>query len=214
MWAQVTFIRLGERVTDASDSLFVQIEDITARRASEAQLTRQALYDNLTDLPNRAMLLDRAEQALARLARRGDDALVALLFCDLDGFKDINDTWGHAAGDSVLTAVAYRLREAMRPTDTVARLGGDEFLVLCENLPDESQSQRIEARLREAIRRPISWLGGQQLTVDVSIGVAFASRSMTATDLLHAADAAMYAAKRARKAVADPDVPASIAAAS
>jgi diguanylate cyclase (GGDEF)-like protein/PAS domain S-box-containing protein len=212
LWTQITFIRLGDHDNGPADSLLVQVEDITERRASQEQLTRQALYDNLTDLPNRAMLLDRAEQALARLARRQDDALVAMLFCDLDGFKDINDTWGHAAGDSVLTAVAYRLREAMRPTDTVARLGGDEFLVLCENLPDKEQSRRIEARLREAIRRPISWLGGEQLNVDVSIGVAFASRSMTATDLLHAADAAMYDAKRTRKSAADEPPP--IAAAS
>jgi diguanylate cyclase (GGDEF)-like protein/PAS domain S-box-containing protein len=202
LWTQVTFIRLGDHDDGEPDSLLMQVEDVTERRASEQELTRLALHDNLTDLPNRAMLLDRADQALARLVRRDGHAVVALLFCDLDGFKEINDTWGHAAGDSVLTAVAFRLRETMRPSDTVARLGGDEFLVLCEDLPDRGQSRQIQARLEEAIRRPISWVGGQQLTVDASIGVAFAEPGMTANDLLHSADAAMYESKRARKAIA------------
>ena len=162
------------------------------------QIRFQASHDGLTGLPNRMLALDRAEAMMAR-ATRGQSACAAL-FIDLDGFKGVNDTFGHAAGDQLLLAVAERLTATSRAGDTVARLGGDEFVVLCEgssiDAGVESVAERLLAVLREPYPLPAASQGNVKLTA--SIGIARGAR-MTASDLLNDADAAMYRAKAAGK---------------
>ena len=156
-----------------------------------AELRHLALHDALTGLPNRTLVLDRLRHAVARARRSGRPA--AVLFCDLDGFKAVNDGHGHERGDAVLCAVAARLTEAARASDTVGRLAGDEFVVVCEDLEGEDAVRDIAARLRAAVARPV---GG--LAVDVSIGGALWRDGDDAAALLQRADAAMYAVKGAR----------------
>ena len=196
LWTLLTVTELPDAAEGSC--LLLQVEDITARRIAEKRLTRQALYDSLTNLPNRAMLLDRVKTALARLARRPGDGALAIMFCDLDGFKAVNDAHGHGAGDALLVEVARRLTHVMRPTDTVARLGGDEFVILCENLTDPNEITRIAGRVEAAISAPIRWLG-ESLTVTASVGIAFGSGVRTAEELIRHADTAMYRAKQLGK---------------
>ncbi|MGZ4619241.1 MAG: diguanylate cyclase domain-containing protein [Frankiaceae bacterium] len=171
----------------------VVIRDDTARREAENQLVQLALFDPLTGLPNRATLHDRLAHALAR--RQRDTGTVALLFCDLDEFKQVNDTLGHASGDELLRIVAGRLARAIRPADTIGRFGGDEFLVLCEGLPDPDEAVHIAERLQAALL-PRLTVAGTDLTVTASIGIAFAQDTHVEADqLLENADLAMYRAK-------------------
>ena len=176
----------------------VQAVDVTDRVSEQTRLRDLALHDALTGLPNRTLLADRLEVALAGTKRTGARVLVA--FCDLDDFKTVNDTSGHAAGDHVLVTVAHRLREAVRPADTVARVGGDEFVVLCPDVPDEHVAADIADRLLLALRAPVLL---DQLVVHSggSVGVALsaAGRVTDASGLLQAADVAMYRAKRLGK---------------
>lgn len=171
-----------------------------ALRASERRLEFMAHHDALTGLPNRAMLEDRLEQALARAAR--DRSQLALLFCDLDGFKPVNDELGHAAGDLVLCDVAVRLGDGRRRVDTVARIGGDEFVILLADLDDACASGRFVAeQCVKAMAAPFA-VDGREFSLGVSIGVAVhvhGDRDASAANLLSRADAAMYAAKRAGK---------------
>jgi diguanylate cyclase (GGDEF)-like protein/PAS domain S-box-containing protein len=171
------------------------VTDLTDERRAEAALEHSAHHDALTALPNRTLLTDRIKHALAR--RSGDRRLLALLFCDVDAFKNVNDAHGHQVGDDVLRAIAARLTSAVRPEDTVARIGGDEFVVLCENLVDLEDAAMVAARVRSAVAEPIP-TGLTELDVTVSIGVAVASRLELATPdtLLRDADEAMYKAKR------------------
>ena len=143
------------------------------------------------------MLFARATSALARLERNPNGGLLALLFIDLDGFKEVNDTHGHEAGDHLLASVAARLTSVMRPTDTVARIGGDEFLVLCENVPDRDRAHLIADRLQKTVAVPTTW-HGVALTVTASVGVAFGTPGMTTAALVRIADSAMYEVKRSR----------------
>jgi len=161
-----------------------------------SELLHQALHDTLTGLPNRALVLDRAEQMLARTAR--SPGLVAgALFVDVDGFKHVNDSLGHAAGDILLQAVGARLQGAVRDQDTVGRLGGDEFVVLVESSPNESFADHLADRLVAALRAPIDiGQGTMQVSITVSIGVAV-GRYATPDGLLRDADLALYAAKAA-----------------
>ncbi len=147
--------------------LVLHLIDITERRENEAKLAYRALHDPLTGLPNRTLLTDRLEQAV-RAVVRGKGG-VAVLYLDLDDFKDINDTYGHATGDRVLIEVARRLRGAVRPADTVARLGGDEYAVVAEGLP-APDALALAERVREALRAPIG-----DLTVMASVGSAHSS---------------------------------------
>ena len=164
-------------------------------RAQEA-LTHQALHDTLTGLPNRALLVDRLTQAIARSQRTGTDT--AVLFLDLDRFKWVNDSLGHTAGDDLLIAVAERLRPQLRPEDTIARFGGDEFVVLCEGLRFGGDAVHTADRLAAALALPFR-LGDQPISVTASIGIALASTTPdgSAGEILRDADSAMYRAKEA-----------------
>ncbi len=156
------------------------------------QLRHQALHDALTGLPNRILALDRAEQMLAGARRR--HAPVAALFVDLDGFKHVNDTFGHSVGDEVLKVVAQRLRQAVREGDTAARLGGDEFVVLMEDAELGATPERVADRLLEALRRPYPTGGRRPLSLGASIGIAVGLPA-SADELLRDADIALYEAK-------------------
>ncbi len=162
------------------------------------ELSHQALHDTLTALPNRALVLDRAEQMLARVARE-PEMLAGVLFIDIDDFKAVNDNLGHAAGDTVLSAVAARLRSTVRAQDTIGRLGGDEFVVLSELSGGEATHGRHADRRTEILREPVA-LGddGRTISVTASIGVAL-GRYTSPDALLRDADLALYTAKAAGK---------------
>ncbi|MGQ0648490.1 MAG: putative bifunctional diguanylate cyclase/phosphodiesterase [Gemmatimonadaceae bacterium] len=173
--------------------LIAIVEDVTQRKALEAKLLQQAFYDGLTGLANRALFRDRAEHALSRSQRGRRD--VAVLFLDLDNFKQVNDTLGHAAGDHLLQIVADRLLNATRGCDTVARLGGDEFAVLLENARTEAEASVVAERITNALHSPIDLESGNTVRVSSSIGIARADVAESVDDLMRNADVAMYAAK-------------------
>ena len=195
------------------------LRDVTDAIVAEKLLKHSALHDSLTGLPNRALLIDRIDRALARSGR--DHREISLLFCDLDGFKHVNDTAGHKAGDAVLVETARRLQAVLREGDTVARVGGDEFIVLVEpwDRPphgdepispeadgeradyDRELAPRIAARISHALREPVV-VNGVEHVVSASIGITYGTqspigglRSVTADVMLQDADAAMYQAK-------------------
>jgi diguanylate cyclase (GGDEF)-like protein len=165
---------------------------------AETDVTDRRAYDPLTGLPNRALFLERVAQAAAR-ARRRSEHRFALLFVDLDGFKSVNDTLGHLAGDQVLISVARRLEACVRPGDVVARLGGDEFAVLLERIDEPGGATDVAARILDELR-PTFPVGGRDVTVAASIGIAVSVTGREAVeDLLRDADTAMYRAKAAGK---------------
>ena len=173
--------------------------DVSERKAFEEQLAHQAFHDPVTNLANRALFSDRVEHALMRSQRGFPD--IAVVFIDLDDFKTVNDSLGHAAGDQVLQEVARRLRIAVRPTDTVARFGGDEFAVLHESVNDSSQAADAAARILHALEIPYE-IDGKQVFPRASIGICLVDREDTvpeAAELLRNADVAMYMAKRDSK---------------
>jgi diguanylate cyclase (GGDEF)-like protein/PAS domain S-box-containing protein len=168
-------------------------EDVTARKRYERALEHQASHDALTRLANRSLLEDRTRQAMALAARTHRS--VAVLVLDLDNFKPINDTLGHAAGDAVLQGVAERLSASVRGADTVARLGGDEFAVVLVELGREEDAVTVARKMLDAVAQPIP-LGGRELRVTASIGISMFPRDGDRTEtLLRKADAAMYEAK-------------------
>jgi diguanylate cyclase (GGDEF)-like protein/PAS domain S-box-containing protein len=187
--------------------LCVVMRDISERKTYEAQLRHQAFHDALTGLPNRALLLDRLDHAFTRATRRHEN--LAVLFLDLDRFKMINDSLGHAAGDQLLVQVAQRLRRRVRAEDTLARLGGDEFTLLREGLADSGEAVRVAERLAAALRDPFT-IVGQEVFVTASIGIALNTPDhSTADDVLRDADSAMYRAKaggKARYELVDPNM--------
>ncbi|MBB5897046.1 EAL domain-containing protein [Kutzneria kofuensis] len=192
VWAQVTVCTIHSE-NGESPYFVTQVEDVTERREAEARLVRQALHDPLTGLPNRTLLMDRLRQVLARADRHPE--LTAVLFIDLDGFKDVNDSLGHDVGDEVLTEVGRRLQDNIRPLDTVARLGGDEFVVLCQDLATEQNVVEISERLAGVLSEPVV-VGTFEVVVTASVGIALANGHNPAPeDLLREADAAMYGAK-------------------
>nr|WP_295083284.1 EAL domain-containing protein [uncultured Roseateles sp.] len=174
-------------------SLVVTLRDISDRKQAEAQLLWRATHDDLTHLPNRALFTERLQNALERSRRL--DLSVAVLFIDLDGFKLINDSHGHEAGDLLLQEVARRLGSCVRPGDTVARLAGDEFVVLCEQLQQPESISMLAERINVALRQ-LMHLGSVTVRVSASIGVAVGHGSThAAQDILQGADMAMYVAK-------------------
>ena len=169
-----------------------------SRRRMDRRLRYQALHYLLTGLANRMLCKDRPAQAVARSRRSGKG--IAVLYIDLNAFKAVNDRYGHAAGDEVLVAVAQRLEEVVRPSDTVARVGGDEFLVICEDL-DEQSALALGRRLADAARRPVEATGARH-QVSASIGIALSTSDPPEPDaLVRTADAAAYEAKRASEDV-------------
>ncbi|SEP58735.1 PAS domain S-box-containing protein/diguanylate cyclase (GGDEF) domain-containing protein [Ectothiorhodospira magna] len=169
------------------------LRDITAKKQAEEDLLWRATHDPLTRLPNRALIKDRLTKALQRSQR--SQQCVALLFIDLDHFKLINDTHGHEAGDQLLVHVANRLLEQVRPGDTVGRLGGDEFVVLCENIDQNLQIERLAERINDALRLPLQ-LEHQTVVCTASIGLALGQGDIADADaMLRNADAAMYLSK-------------------
>jgi diguanylate cyclase (GGDEF)-like protein len=174
-------------------------QDVTDSKRAEAQsgtllseLAHQALHDALTGLPNRALLIDRLDQALAQAERTG--SAVAVLFLDLDRFKLVNDSRGHVAGDELLVRVAERLRQVVRPADTVARFGGDEFVMICQDAGVVGHAMHLADRVAEAFRAPFP-LGADDMFLNVSIGIAVSDGQTSSAELLRNADAAMYQAK-------------------
>ncbi|SMF83694.1 periplasmic sensor diguanylate cyclase/phosphodiesterase [Azospirillum oryzae] len=192
-WVEVSMRRA---VIDGNDRrLLVLVRDITERKAAQERMEYLSRHDALTLLPNRVLVQDRTEQALARSERNG--RLVALVACGLDRFKTVNDSLGHAVGDALLRAVAERLKAAVRDTDTVSRGGGDEFILLLSGQPDIDAVVEAVANLHEAMAEPFQ-VGGHELTVTLSSGVALApADGKDFATLLKNADTALHHAKAA-----------------
>ncbi len=171
----------------------VTFSDITIRKRTQEQVWHQANYDALTGLPNRNLFHDRLDQAVAQ-ANRGNGK-VALLFMDLDGFKEVNDSLGHAAGDLLLKEAAHRLAQCIRESDTVARIGGDEFTVILPHAEQMVEARTVAGKILEQLRAPFN-LEGHEVSVSASIGIAtYPDGSDSAAALIKHADAAMYRAK-------------------
>ncbi len=221
-WFSQRITPLNRDVNGRVTQVVVALRDITDAIALEKRLEHYSLHDHLTGLPNRALLLDRLDAALLRSGHEGRE--VAVLFCDLDGFKRVNDNAGHAAGDAVLVEVAHRLKQVIRGDDTVARVGGDEFVIVVEPwnridsppahaarrgplaATDRSLAVLVADRVHRALRRPIE-VGEMSHVVGASIGITFSRlashqgvAAATADEVLGDADAAMYEAKRRGKA--------------
>ncbi len=184
------------------------LSDITVRKRAEEDLARAALHDSLTGLPNRALFLDRLTVAIAH-ARRRDDYLFAVLFFDLDRFKNINDSLGHAVGDQLLVSIARRLEALLRPSDRVARLGGDEFAIFTDDLTEPSDANRVATRVLHDLAIPHD-LDGHEVYTSASIGITLSNPDyLRPEDMLRDADIAMYRAKstgRARYMAFDPEM--------
>jgi diguanylate cyclase (GGDEF)-like protein/PAS domain S-box-containing protein len=179
--------------TGAIDWIAMTARDITRAKVAEEALRQAATVDHLTGLANRALFTDRLEQA-ARASERSGRRL-AVLFCDLDRFKQVNDVYGHAVGDSVLRTIAMRLRDITREGDLAARVGGDEFVILCEGVTDPDVLAALADRVITSITRPIETPGGD-VQVGISIGVAISQGPQVDGDrLLIVSDQAMYLAK-------------------
>jgi len=173
------------------------LRDITERSLADAEMAYRATHDPVTGLPNRYLFDDRLRQALAR-DRREPKTSLAILFCDIDGLKSINDQHGHAIGDEVLVEAARRIASVIRPSDTAAHLGGDEFVLLCEDV-DDSGAAAVAARVSAAFDEAMS-VDGVELPVGISVGVAVTTDPDAApADLLAEADHAMYRAKQRRR---------------
>lgn len=188
----VLTISLVRDADDALGSTIIQVQDVTRRTLTQAALAHQATHDPLTGLPNRTLVHRRLEAALDHA--RGHGRVVGLLFCDVDRFKRINDSWGHDVGDQLLVEVAVRIREAVRDEDVVGRLSGDEFVVVCGDLRSREEAAALADRLRCALEIDLV-VHGHRVPVSLSIGVATAVDGEDATDLLRSADTAMYEAK-------------------
>jgi len=188
-----------ETIASVLDAAIQRRLAVAAATAREAELVQRAFHDALTGLPNRALFDDRLRHAAARAQREG--ACMSVLFVDLDGFKGINDTFGHAAGDLLLKDVADRMRCCLRDGDTPARLGGDEFAILLE-ATSETEARQVIARLHDALSPP-AIVQGQAVHISASIGLASTSEAPGPAEveqLLHQADVAMYREKQARSA--------------
>jgi len=191
-WRHMEVVATNLLGNPAVAGVVVNARDVTERVEVAAQLEERAYHDELTGLPNRAMLLDRLQDALHRAARH--DRMVGVLFLDLDRFKVVNDSLGHGAGDDLLREAARRLERTIRPGDLVARLGGDEFVVVIADMVRTTDALAAAERVRTALARPLE-LGGDPTVMSASVGIAVAHGTETPADLLRDADTAMYRAK-------------------
>ncbi|HZG96737.1 MAG TPA: EAL domain-containing protein [Nocardioidaceae bacterium] len=195
-------IAAARLLADVAVSYVVMAADRDEARHAQRELAHRSTHDELTGLPNRALLFDRLEHALTAAARH--EQAVAVFFIDLDRFKQINDTFGHAGGDKVLVEATARMAQTLRTEDTLARLSGDEFVVVVEQLPRQAGSEfeehldAVAQRVRSALSTPVR-IGGVDLVVTASIGVAVSDSQSTGDDLVSEADAAMYRAKQRRQ---------------
>jgi diguanylate cyclase (GGDEF)-like protein/PAS domain S-box-containing protein len=210
-WVSTTKLPLRD-ASGAIVGTFGISRDITARKRAEEGLERKAFFDTLTELPNRALFMNRLQHLFhrARRARHVHERLLfAVLYLDLDRFKGVNDSLGHEAGDELLVGIARRLEQHMRPSDTLARLGGDEFTVLLEDIGSEADAIRVTDRIQHGLAAPMH-IQGQDVFMSASIGIALSSAGYARPeDIVRDADTAMYRAKangRARHQVFDADM--------
>ncbi|MEO5580865.1 MAG: EAL domain-containing protein [Gemmatimonadaceae bacterium] len=187
---------------DLASALVTELElrtDLTVKRQAQEHLLYSTLHDALTGLPNRTLFTERLRHAVRRASRHPDE-LFAVLFLDLDRFKEVNDNLGHFAGDELLRAVARRLEACLRPEDTVARLSGDEFAILLESIAEPSDAGRVAERIEEALSFPVN-LAGAEVATSASMGIVTSSMAHEQPEqLLRSADMAMYRAKAAGRA--------------
>ncbi len=194
----VSMIGFQVKSGEAAGGVVYIYQDISERKAFEEQITHQAFHDSLTQLPNRSLFAERLQRALAR-SRRRSDYQYAVLMIDLDKFKAVNDSMGHAAGDMLLVEIAARLKSCMRSVDTVARLGGDEFAVILEEFKIKREVLTVAERIQEALRRSCT-ICGNEVYPGASIGIVLRTKEYdSAEDVLRDADIAMYRAKESGK---------------
>lgn len=184
------------RGVKAGDAISFTWRDVTDRVERRQALALQARQDPLTGLANRAGLLEGIAAAVEHSPRQGMQ--IAVLYCDVDGLKTVNDTFGHRVGDQLLRAVAGRMAGAVRRDDLVARIGGDEFVIMATGITDDEAALSLAGKVAEAVSRPLAVDGGTTLMPRISIGVAMAREGQTPDDVLAAADRALYRQKRPR----------------
>jgi diguanylate cyclase (GGDEF)-like protein len=191
---------------DPESGLVLIALDVSAQKWRESLLTFGAIHDPVTGLHNRIALLEHMELALAQMSR--EPSILAVLFVDLDRFKEVNDQHGHETGDRVLVEAAQRLKGAIRPADTLARVGGDEFVVLCPSLHRTEEARSIARRLTDSLEAPIRISRSTAVKVSATVGIAFANRSSEApARIIDRADRAMYQAKRRGSTPSGADAP-------
>ncbi|HEY2520906.1 MAG TPA: diguanylate cyclase [Streptosporangiaceae bacterium] len=194
VWGRVNRTSLAAGVRAGPRLVLTQIEDITLLRTMQARFAHAATHDQLTGLANRALVLDQLAEVLADAEKHGRRA--AVLFCDVDHFKEINDTLGHGAGDQLLTEIGRNLASTARHRDVVGRFGGDEFVLVAYPMPTEAKATALADRVMRTVRRPVE-LCGEPVVPSLSIGVAMSAPGDSADSVLAAADQALYTAKAA-----------------
>ena len=198
-WVSTTKLPLRDREGRIVGTFGIS-RDITERKKAEEQLQRRAFYDPLTELPNRALFLDRLQHLFHRSRRALGNPLFAVLYLDLDRFKAVNDSLGHQAGDELLVGTARRLERCLRPGDTLARLGGDEFTVLLDDVRCEADATGVAERIHEELAALLK-VSGYEVFTSVSVGIAMSSAGYERPDdMLRDADTAMYRAKAGGRA--------------
>ncbi|MCW8822008.1 MAG: sensor domain-containing diguanylate cyclase [Sulfurovum sp.] len=187
-------IKIPYKSSKGERQILVVAHDITKQKEQQEKLDHMAHYDALTNLPNRVALTERIEQAMAQTMRR--EELIAIAYIDLDGFKEVNDTYGHTVGDSLLKVLSLKMTHLLRKGDTVARFGGDEFIAVLLDLNDKKMVNSFIKRFLETIEEPLK-IDGFEVKVSASIGVTFypQAKEMTSKQLIREADQAMYQAK-------------------
>lgn len=204
VWTLVSGSRAVYRSATAGMLVFNKISE-------HRQLRELASYDALTGLPNRNQLWEQLWLAMTRASRSGQ--LVGVLFVDLDGFKQVNDRYGHQIGDRLLATLARRLSRSVRGYDTVARIGGDEFVVILERLDEPAQAEQVARHIMSTLSAPVELMGGRVVKVSASIGIAiYPIDGDTSEDLLQCSDLAMYRAKRAGPGRIQSNTPSTCAA--